>query len=141
MMHYIQPDSDLWTALKVAAALVPAVIFLWVIATVMVLHKRDVYFWRLGSTWTTIIGCPAGLVIASFSALGGNDPNSAPLYTPLIAGLALYAVAFAYSISYNYGVTKSASLAISTSMLQQLAVLGLVLLFLRWQGDQVNRRR
>jgi hypothetical protein len=32
-------------------------------------------------------------------------------------------------------------LAISTSMLQQFAVLGVIFLFLRWQGDEVNRGR
>jgi len=53
----------------------------------------------------------------------------------------LYLVAFAYSIFYNYNVIRSAMLAISTGMLQQLAVLGVIFLFLRWRGNEVNRGR
>jgi hypothetical protein len=44
-----------------------------------------------------------------------------------------------YAIFYN--ATKSATLAISTSVLQQIAVLGVIFLLLRWQGDRVNRRQ
>jgi hypothetical protein len=57
------------------------------------------------------------------------------------AALARHAGAFAYAIFYNYNPTKSAMLAISTSMLQQFAVLSVIFLFLRWQGDEVNRGR
>jgi hypothetical protein len=32
-------------------------------------------------------------------------------------------------------------LALSTSMLQRLAVLGVVFIFLRWRGNEVNRGR
>jgi hypothetical protein len=70
-----------------------------------------------------------------------NDPNAPLFQAPIIAGAILYAGAFAYAIFYNYNATKSAMLAISTSMLQQFAVLGVIFLFLRWQGDQVNRNR
>jgi hypothetical protein len=70
------------------------------------------------------------------SGWGGlHDPNAAPSYTLIAAGLGLYGAAVAYSILYNYNATKSAILAMSTSMLQQLAVLGLILLFLRWSGN------
>jgi len=62
-------------------------------------------------------------------------------HAPLIAGAILYLVAFAYSIFYNYNVIRSAMLAISTGMLQQLAVLGVIFLFLRWRGNEVNRGR
>ena len=136
MSESMLTGQDGWTALKIAAALVPTVTFSWIIATVTALHRRGVYFWGLGSTWTTIIGCPIGLVIASMSGWGGlHDPNAAPSYTLIAAGLGLYAVAFAYSILYNYNATKSAILAMSTSMLQQLAVVGLILLFLRWSAN------
>lgn len=142
MLDYIFRSPDGGTALKVAAALIPTITFLWIIITVTALHKRDVYFWSLGSTWTTIIGCPAGILIACFSSLGSSqDPSAALFSIPLIAGLALYAVAFAYSIFYNYNATKSATLAISTSMLQQLAVLGVIYLFVRWDQAKANRRR
>jgi hypothetical protein len=142
MLDYISNGLDGWTSFKIAAVLIPAMMFLWIVMTVMALHKRDVYFWSLGSTWTTIIGCPAGIIIASFSAWSGlHDPNAAPFYPLIIAGLGLYAVAFAYSLFYNFNATKSATLAISTSMLQQLAVLCVIFLFLRWTGDQANRER
>jgi hypothetical protein len=72
---------------------------------------------------------------------GLHDPNAAPSYTLIAAGLGLYGAAFAYSILYNYNATKSAILAMSTSMLQQLAVLCVILLFLRWSGDRANRAR
>jgi hypothetical protein len=47
----------------------------------------------------------------------------------------------AYAIFYNDNITKSVTLAISTSMMQQLAVLGVIFLFLRWRGNEVNRGR
>jgi hypothetical protein len=53
----------------------------------------------------------------------------------------LYIVAFAFAVFYNYNATRSAMLAFSTSILQQLAVLGVIFLFLRWRGDEVNRGR
>jgi hypothetical protein len=48
--------------------------------------------------------------------------------------------ALSYAFFYNLKWTKSAALALSTSMLQQLAVLGLFFLFFRWHGDKVNGR-
>jgi hypothetical protein len=99
---------------------------------VTALHKRDVNFWSLGSTWTSVIACPVALVIMSLSSL--HDANVPPSHGPIVAGAILYTVAFAY-------IAKSATLAISTSMLQQLAVLGVVFLFLRWRGNEVNRGR
>ena len=130
-----------WSAFEIGAVLVPVLVFIWIVMTVMSLHRRDVYFWSLGSTWTSIIACPLALVIVSFSAWSGlNDPNAPVFQPPIVAGAILYAVAFAYAILYNYNATRSAMLTISTSLLQQLAVLGVIFLFLRWQGNEVNRR-
>ena len=136
MLDYI-PDGS--TVLEVIAVLVPALMLLWIILTVMALHKRDVYFWSLSSTWTSVIACPIALVIMSLSSL--HDPNAPLFHGPIIAGGILYIVASAYAIFYNYNIAKSATLAISTSLLQQLAVLGVVFLFLRWRGNEVNRGR
>jgi hypothetical protein len=142
MLDYILTGPDGWIVLKVVAVLVPVLMFIWIVMTVMALHKRDVYFWSLGSTWASVIACPIAVAIMSFSSLSQlNDPNVPPFQLPIIAGAILYAVAFAYAIFYNYNATKSAMLAISTSMLQQLAVLGVVYLFLRWRGNEVNRGR
>jgi|SRR5271165_3830267 len=142
MLDHILTTLDGWTVLKVAAALIPAIMFVWIIATVTALHNRDVYFWGLGSTWATVIGCPTGLITASLSTWSQlNDPNAAPYYTLIWAGVGLYAVVFVYSLLYNYGATRSVTLALSTSMLQQLAVLGVILLFLRFSGNQANRGR
>ena len=106
------------------------------------LHKRDVYFWSLGSTWVSVIACPIALVIMSLSSWSRlHDPNVPLFQGPIIAGAILYAAAFAYATFYNYSATKSAVLAISTSVLQQVAVLGVIFLFFRWQHDQVNRGR
>lgn len=130
-----------WSVLEVVAVSVPVLVFIWIVVTVMSLHRRDVYFWSLGSTWTSIVACPLALVIASLSAWGTPHGPNAPLFQmPIVAGAVLYAVAFCYAIFYNYNATRSAMLAISTSLLQQLAVLGVIFLFLRWQGDEVNRR-
>lgn len=142
MLQYLFDSPEGWHVLKVAGILVPVIMFVWIVITVMALHKRDVYFWSVGSTWTSIIASPIALAIMSFSSLSGlNDPKPPLFEAPIIAGAILYAVAFAYSIFYNYNATKSAMLAISTSMLQQVAVLGAIFLFLRWQGDEVNRGR
>jgi hypothetical protein len=46
-----------------------------------------------------------------------------------MAGAILYVVAFGYAIFYDYNVTKSATLVISTSVLQQLTVLGVIFCF------------
>jgi hypothetical protein len=142
MLDYIMTGADGWAVFKVVAMLVPVLVFVWIVMTVMALHKREVYFWSLGSTWTSVIACPIALVIMSLSGWSQlNDPNVPLFQAPIIAGAILYAVAFAYAIFYNYNTTKSAMLAISTSMLQQLAVLGLIFLFLRWRGNEVNRGR
>ena len=143
-MDYISAGADGSTVLEVVAVLVPALVLLWIIMTVMALHKRDVYFWSLGSTWTSAIACPIALVIMSLSTLSQlHDPNVPIFHAPIIAGAILYVVAFAFAfaIFYNYNATRSAMLAISTSMLQQLAVLGVIFLFLRWRGNEVNRGR
>jgi hypothetical protein len=142
MLDYILTSPDGWAVLKVVAVLVPVLVFMWIIMTVMALHKRDVYFWGLGSTWSSIIACPVALVIMSLSSWSQlHDPNVPLFHAPIIAGAILYAGAFAFAIFYNYNATRSAMLAISTSMLQQVAVLGVIFLFFRWQGDEVNRKR
>ena len=46
-----------------------------------------------------------------------------------------------FATFYNYNATKSAMLAISTSVLQQLAVVGMIFLFFRWHANEVNRGR
>ncbi len=142
MLNNTIAGLDAWTVLKVTATLVPVLVLFWIVLTVTALHKREVYFWSLGSTWASLIACPIALSITSFSVSSQlNDPNAPLFQAPILAGAILYAGAFAYSIFYNYNATKSAILAISTSMLQQFAVLGVIFLFLRWQGDQVNRCR
>src|SRR5882672_7867195 len=142
MLNDILASPDGWTVLKVGAVLVPTLVLFWIIMTVMALHEREVYFWGLGSTWASAIVCPIALVIMSLSSLSQlHDPNVPHFHAPIIAGAILYVAAFAYAIYYNYNVTKSAMLAISTGMLQQLAVLGVIFLFLRWRGNEVNRGR
>jgi hypothetical protein len=142
MLDYFSAGLNGWTVLEVASVLVPALVLLWIVLTVSALHKRDAYFWSLGSTWTSVIACPIALVITSVSSWSrANDPNAPLFHAPIVAGAILYVVAFAYSIFDNFRATKSAMLAISTSMLQQLAVLGVIYLFLRWRGDEVNRGR
>jgi hypothetical protein len=142
MLDHVLTVTDGWLVLKVVAVLVPVLTFVWIVMTVMGLHKRDVYFWSLGSTWSSIIASAVAVVIMSLSSLSGLNDPSAPLFrAPIIAGAILYAVAFAYAIFYNYNATKSAMLAISTSILQQVAFLGAIFLFLRWRGNEVNRGR
>jgi hypothetical protein len=107
MLNDILASSDGWTVLKVGAILVPALVLSWIIMTVMALHKRDVYFWSLGSTWASIIACPIALVIMSLSVLSQlHDPNAPLFQAPIIAGAILYAGAFAFAIFYNYNATK-----------------------------------
>jgi hypothetical protein len=137
MLTYISTDLDGWMTLKVLAMLIPALAFIWIIMTVTALHKREVYFWSLGSTWSSLIACPIALVIMCFSGWSGPGVLSAPI----IAGATLYAVAFAYSIFYNYNATRSAALALSTSILQQLAVLGAIYLYVRLTDHEENRGR
>lgn len=140
MLDYLT-GSNVWDALKVAAILMPVLIFVWIVMTVMALHRREVYFWSLGSTWTSLIACPLALVIMSFSVWRqAHDPN-APLDLGIIyAGAILYATALAFAIFYNVRATRSALLAFSTTMLQQFAILGLLLLFARWTGERAQRR-
>jgi hypothetical protein len=42
MLNYIGVDGS--TVFEVVAILVPALILVWIVTTVMALHKRDVYF-------------------------------------------------------------------------------------------------
>jgi hypothetical protein len=139
MLDYFA-DSNVWDALKVGAILTPVLIFVWIVMTVMALHRREVYFWSLGSTWTSLIACPLALVIMSFSVWRQvNDPNAPFDLGIIFAGAILYVAALAYALLYNFRTTRSAALAFSTSMLQQLAVLGLLFLYFRLQGDRLNR--
>ncbi len=142
MLNYFSGSLDNWMALKVVAVLVPVLTFVWIIVTVMALHRRDVYFWSLGSTWTSVITCPIASVIMSLSTTSQLHDSNAPVFeVPIMAGAVLYVAAFAFAIVYNFKATNSAILAISTGMLQQLAVLGVIFLFLRWRGNEVNRGR
>jgi hypothetical protein len=142
MLDSISAGVDISTAFEIVAVLLPTLVLLWIILTVTALHKRDAYFWSLGSTWTSVIACPIALVIMSLGSWSQLHDTNAPLFhAPIIAGAVLYIAAFAYAIFYNYNVTRSTVLAVSTSMLQQLAVLGVIFLFLRWRGNEVNRGR
>ncbi len=142
MLNYFSGSLDGWMALKVVAVLVPVLMFVWIIMTVMALHMREVYFWSLVSTWTSVVACPIALFIMSLSTTSQLHDTDAPVFqVPIMAGGVLYIAAFAFAIVYNFKATKSAILAISTSMLQQLAVLGVIFLFLRWRGNEVNRGR
>lgn len=128
--------------LEFVLVLVPVILFAWIVLTVTALHKREVRFWSLGSTWTSVIVCPLALGVMSLGSLSTlNDPNAPFFKPPILAGVILYAAAFSYATRYNFKATKSAGLAFSTSMLQQLAVLGVIFLFLRWRGEEVNRNR
>jgi hypothetical protein len=99
MLDHISASADGSTILKVVAVLVPALVLLWIILTVTALHKREAYFWSLGSTWTSLIACPIALVIMSLSSLSQlHDPNVPVFHAPLIAGAILYVVAFGYAI-------------------------------------------
>jgi hypothetical protein len=83
----------------------------------------------------------ARLIMSLGSSSQANDPDAPLFHAPIVAGAILYLVAFGYAIIYNYKITRSATLAVSTSILQQLAVLGAIFLFLRWRGNEVNRGR
>jgi hypothetical protein len=142
MLDYFLTSPDGWAVFKLVAVLVPVLVFMWIVMTVMALHKRDVYFWGLGSTWSSIIACPVALLIMSLGSWSQlHDPNVPMFHAPTIAGAILYACAFAFAIFYNYNATKSAMLALNTSVLQQLAVAGVIFLFFRWHGNEVNRGR
>jgi hypothetical protein len=118
MLNYLSAGANGSIVIEVAAVLVPAIVLLWIVLTVSALHKRDAYFWSLGSTWTSVIACPIGLVIMSLGSWSQANGPDAPLYrAPIVAGAILYLAAFGYSIFYNYKVTKSAVLAVSTSLL------------------------
>ena len=136
MLNYISTGIDDWMTLVVV--LIPTLAFIWIIMTVTALHNRDVYFWSLGSTWSSLIACPIGLLIVALSG-GWNGVSTPPAL--MMGGGILYVVAFAYSIFYNYNATKSAVLALSTSMLQQLAILGAIYLYFRLTDNEENRGR
>jgi len=140
-MDYFFNGTDGWMTVKVVAVVIPVLCFVWIVFTVMALHRRDVYFWSLGSTWTSLIACPAAILIMSLSGWSRlHDPNAPLFEVPLLAGAALYATAFAFAMFYNVRAARSALLAFSTTMLQQFAVLGLILLFARWTGERAQRR-
>ena len=69
-----------------------------------------------------------------------HDPNAPFDLGIIFAGAILYATALAFAIFHNFRATRSALLAFSTTMLQQFAVLGLILLFARWTGERAQRR-
>src|SRR6478736_7512270 len=114
MFNSIFANWNGWTVVQVVAMLSPALVAVWIIMTVTALHKREVYFWSLGSTWASVIICPIALGIMSQSVWSQlHDPNAPLFQAPIIAGAILYAFAFTYAIIYNYNATKSAALALS----------------------------
>jgi hypothetical protein len=93
-----------------------------------------------GSTWISLITSRIPILIMSTSAWStSSNPNDHLIQVPFFGGAVLYLVAFGFCVLSNFGATRSVWLAISTTLLQQLAVLGLIFLFLRRQGDKVNR--
>jgi len=119
MFNYIFANWNGWTVVQVAGMLAPALVAVWIIMTVTALHKREVYFWSLGSTWASVIICPLALGIMSQSVWSQlHDPNAPLFQAPIIAGAILYAFAFTYAICHNYNATKSVALALSTSILR-----------------------
>jgi hypothetical protein len=123
LLDYFLTGPDGWAVFKVVAMLVPALVFMWIVMTVMALHKRDVYFWGLGSTWSSIIACPVALLIMSLGSWSQLHDTNVPLFrAPIMAGAILYAGAFGSAIFYNCNATKSVLVILSTSILQQLAV-------------------
>ncbi|MGJ4902324.1 hypothetical protein ACQR0V_12195 [Bradyrhizobium sp. HKCCYLS2058] len=140
MVDSALPASNGWTSLEILGASAAVLLLVWIAATVLALHRRDVYFWGLGSTWISLIAFPIAILIMSISAWSAGSNSNDPLaQVPLFGGAALYVAVFGFCVFYNFGATKSVWLAISTSLLQQLAGLGLIFLFLRWRGDKVNR--
>jgi hypothetical protein len=92
MFNYIFANWNGWTVVQVVAMLSPALVAVWIILTVTALHKREVYFWSLGSTWASVIICPIALGIMCLSVWSRlHDPNAPLFQTPIIAGAILYA--------------------------------------------------
>jgi len=125
--------------LKVAGVLVPALLFVWTIMTVMALHRREVYFWSLGSTWTSIVAAFIALFLIPLAALHaeGDSVN----LVPLLAAAVLYATSIAFAFFYNLGRIGHVGLTLSTVLLQQLAVLGVLYLVWRIFGSAQPRHR
>ncbi|UPT96456.1 hypothetical protein J4G48_0046915 [Bradyrhizobium barranii subsp. apii] len=139
-MGQLTAGMDGGTAFAITVGISLVVVFFWIVLTVTALHRRELYFWGLGSTWTSIFAALLAVGIACTSSLSGLHDQQAPLYQgPLIVAGMLYASALAYAVLYNWRATRSVLLGISTSMLQQLAVLGIFLLIVRWQGNRMNR--
>ncbi len=132
---------DTWTLLKIIGILIPVLSFVWIVGTVTSLHRREVYFWGLGSTWVTVVACPLAVGIMCTSVLSQlHDENAELFQVPIVAGVALYVAAFAYSLFYNYRATRaSAWLALSTTMLQQFSLLGVLFLILRLERRAMDR--
>jgi hypothetical protein len=98
MLDQVLNGPDGWIVLKAIAILIPVLVFVWIVATVMALHRRDVYFWSLGSTWTSLIAGPTAIFIMSQSVWSRlHDPNAPLFMVPVMAGLMLYAVPRAYA--------------------------------------------
>ena len=136
MLNYISTSADGW--MTILAVLIPTLAFIWIIMTVTALHKRDVYFWSLGSTWSSLIACPIALLIIALS--GGWKGASAPPALMMAGPFSMLSRSHIRS-SITTTRTKSAALALSTSMLQQLAVLGAIYLFFRLTDNEENRGR
>src|SRR5689334_15594072 len=101
MVNSAITGSNGWTSLEILGASAPVVVFAWIVATVLALHRRDVYFWGLGSTWISLIACPIAILIISITAWGtGSHSNDHLAQVPLFGGAALYAAAFGFCIFY-----------------------------------------
>lgn len=112
------------------------VAFCFVFTTIRGMHRANVFFWTLASTYVNmIVGFLASLV-ALFSyltvlhmthgaGLGHLDPFT-------LASFIAYGIAIVWSLWYNTKKSGSFLLAISMIIVQSLGLLGLITLFQLW---------
>ncbi len=132
---------DVSTILVLAGVLIPTLIAVWWIATISLMHRREVYFWRLSPSYVVPIIGFVCLLLCGLAA--GVHPDNMS-YNPLVlaSAIVLWATIQLWALIVNTMQTKSVLLALSLLALQNLAFLAVFFIWLVFhrQGYQANEQ-
>jgi hypothetical protein len=115
---------------------VPASIVTWIAYTIGALHRRQLHYWQLRSTYITlVIGSLALLILLVACGFRNDDAR----LTVLDASAILQASVTVWAGWYNWRRTRSIMLALSVTIIQTVVTWGIVIVFLMRMGSQGTR--
>jgi hypothetical protein len=137
-------QSDMAAVRAIGILLVPFALFVWIFTTIRALHRRDIRFWAIPSTYVAFFGgllatfCllvstffmpDSHQVVSQSFTFGAVVPKRPADYTMVIAVMIVEAGTVLWCLWYNWRKTNAAILAISVTALQILLSSSVVVFF------------